>query len=141
MVLTVFRQFGKAWTVLKFNGGIIGSFWKLLRGVDLRIGTLVGIDKYGNKYYENKEYFIGRNRWVEYSPTRYWDYDGSQVPPEWHRWLHQMTDDTPVDVPPEQRRFIWAHHKENFSGTSQKYVPYSTVKPKIESWQPPQPSK
>lgn len=34
----------------------------------LRPGTLVGTDKLGNKYYENKSYFYGRNRWVEYAP-------------------------------------------------------------------------
>lgn len=33
----------------------------------LRPGTLVGTDKYGNKYYENPKYFYGRNRWVEYA--------------------------------------------------------------------------
>lgn len=35
---------------------------------NLRPGTLVGTDKYGNKYYENPHYFYGRNRWVEYAP-------------------------------------------------------------------------
>lgn len=35
---------------------------------EVKIGTLVGTDKYGNKYYENNRYFYGRNRWVEYSP-------------------------------------------------------------------------
>lgn len=34
----------------------------------LRPGTLVGTDKYGNQYYENKIYFYGRNRWIEYAP-------------------------------------------------------------------------
>lgn len=34
---------------------------------NLRIGTLVGIDKYGNKYYENPHFFYGRNRWIEYA--------------------------------------------------------------------------
>jgi hypothetical protein len=31
-------------------------------------------------------------------------------------------------------------HIENRTGTSQIYVPYTTVRPKIESWQPPSPS-
>ena len=28
---------------------------------DLKEGTLVGEDKYGNKYYENKRYFYGKS--------------------------------------------------------------------------------
>jgi NADH:ubiquinone oxidoreductase subunit len=32
------------------------------------VGCLMGTDKYGNKYYENKRFFYGRNRWVEYAP-------------------------------------------------------------------------
>ena len=28
---------------------------------DLKEGTLVGEDKYGNKYYENKRYFYGKD--------------------------------------------------------------------------------
>ena len=35
---------------------------------ELKLGTLVGTDKYGNKYYQNKRFFYGRNRWVEYAP-------------------------------------------------------------------------
>lgn len=35
---------------------------------NLRPGTLVGIDRYGNKYYENPHYFYSRNRWIEYAP-------------------------------------------------------------------------
>lgn len=31
-------------------------------------GTLIGTDKYGNKYFENPRFFYGRNRWVEYAP-------------------------------------------------------------------------
>ncbi|XP_002734649.1 NADH dehydrogenase [ubiquinone] 1 alpha subcomplex subunit 12-like [Saccoglossus kowalevskii] len=140
-LITYMRQCLKAWRVIQQNGGIGGSCWKILRGVDLRAGTLVGIDKYGNKYFKNDNYFVARNRWVEYSPTRYWDFDGSQIPPEWHRWIHQMTDDPPTEVPPVQRKFIWPHHKENLSGTPQRYVPSTTTRPKIESWQPPVPAK
>lgn len=31
-----------------------------------RVGTFVGEDKFGNKYYEDNSYFVPRNRWVEY---------------------------------------------------------------------------
>ena len=68
-----------------------------------RVGTLVGEDKFGNKYFEDNSYFMPRNRWVVYPekvrPSIYlsvflelklrdsvqvWlDYDATQVPPEW----------------------------------------------------------
>ncbi|XP_063783678.1 NADH dehydrogenase [ubiquinone] 1 alpha subcomplex subunit 12 isoform X2 [Pseudophryne corroboree] len=72
---------------VRAHGGLWGSFWQILRVSDLKTGTLVGVDKYGNKYYEDKRNFFGRHRWVEYTsemngkPT-YWDVDGSMVPPE-----------------------------------------------------------
>ena len=38
----------------------------------------------------------GRHRWVEYADAV--DYDASSVPPEWHGWLHHITDHTPEQV-------------------------------------------
>lgn len=35
---------------------------------------------------------IGRHRWVEYVEKG--RYNASQVPPEWHGWLHNITDHT-----------------------------------------------
>ena len=46
-----------------------------------------------------------------------------------------MTDDAPSKNPPTLRKFQMKHEK-NLTGTSDSYVPYSTVKPKIESWKP-----
>lgn len=34
----------------------------------------------------------GRHRWVEYAEKG--RYNASQVPPEWHGWLHHITDST-----------------------------------------------
>jgi hypothetical protein len=36
--------------------------------------------------------FAGRHRWVEYAEKG--RYNASQVPPEWHGWLHHITDST-----------------------------------------------
>ncbi|XP_009462268.1 PREDICTED: NADH dehydrogenase [ubiquinone] 1 alpha subcomplex subunit 12 [Nipponia nippon] len=109
---------------------------------DLKTGTLIGIDKYGNKYYEDKRNFFGRHRWVIYTnemngKNTFWEVDGSMVPPEWHRWLHSMTDDPPTTHPPVARKFIWENHKFNLSGTPGQYVPYSTTRKKIQEWIPP----
>ncbi|NXW85263.1 NDUAC dehydrogenase, partial [Alopecoenas beccarii] len=124
------------------HGGVRGALWQLLRVNDLKTGTLVGTDKYGNKYYEDTRNFFGRHRWVIYTnemngKNTYWEVDGSMVPPEWHRWLHSMTDDPPTTNPPVARKFIWENHKFNLSGTPGQYVPYSTTRKKIQEWIPP----
>jgi len=46
-----------------------------------------------------------------------------------------MTDDPPTVVPPTQRPFL-VKHKRNMTGTKECFVPYSTTRPKIESWKP-----
>ncbi|XP_059537956.1 NADH dehydrogenase [ubiquinone] 1 alpha subcomplex subunit 12 isoform X1 [Myotis daubentonii] len=148
------------------HNGLRGWLRMLFRANDVRVGTLVGEDKYGNKYYEDNKQFFGRHRWVIYTTemngrNTFWDVDGSMVPPEWlfhlglvaqlflifydlgtfenyrHRWLHCMTDDPPTTKPPTARKFIWTNHKFNLSGTSEQYVPYSTTRKKIQEWVPP----
>ncbi|KAH9582473.1 NADH dehydrogenase 1 alpha subcomplex subunit 12 ndufa12/DAP13 [Schistosoma haematobium] len=123
--------------IIRQNGGIKGSFLTLFRTDELKWGKLVGTDNFGNKYYENNNYFVGRNRWVRYSNRFGWDYEGSQVPPEWHRWLHHITDETPVSHPPTVYKWS-AEHSENLTlQKDKKYIPYSTTRPKIEPWEPP----
>ncbi|OCT88853.1 hypothetical protein XELAEV_18017483mg [Xenopus laevis] len=85
-----------------------------------------------------------RHRWVDYTsemngkPT-YWEVDGSMVPPEWHRWLHCMTEEPPTTHPPVTHKFVWQNHKFNVSGSPEQYVPFPTTRKKIEEWIPPQP--
>jgi NADH dehydrogenase (ubiquinone) 1 alpha subcomplex subunit 12 len=124
---------------IKQHNGLWGSFLQLFRTDELKWGDLVGVDKFGNKYYQNKMYFMGRSRWVYYSDQNHgWDYDASQVPPEWHRWLHYICDEPPTkDTKLVDYKWM-IDHKENLTGTKQKYVPYSTTRPKIEAWKPPQ---
>ncbi|VDK38005.1 unnamed protein product [Taenia asiatica] len=118
-------------TIIKQNGGIRAAF---TRTDELKDGTLVGEDYLGNKYYENDRYFLGRNRWVVYGNRFGWDYEGSQIPPEWHRWLHYMTDVTPIQNPPERRPWMLDHQENRTLEESAKYIPYSTTKPKVEPW-------
>ncbi|KAL6090423.1 hypothetical protein STEG23_001206, partial [Scotinomys teguina] len=61
----------------------------------------------------------------------------SRLSEDWHRWLHCMTDDPPTTKPPTARKFIWANHKFNVTGTPEQYVPYSTTRKKIQEWVPP----
>ncbi|KAF2355768.1 NADH dehydrogenase [ubiquinone] 1 alpha subcomplex subunit 12 [Trinorchestia longiramus] len=133
-------KISKLFNLIKENGGVRQSLYKLYRQNDLKSGTLIGSDRLGNKYYENNYYFMGRNRWVIYSPSLGTDFDGSAVSPEWFGWLHYKTDTPPVKVPPVQYGFIDTTPSPNPTGTSQAYIPYSTTKPKIEAWVPPKAS-
>lgn len=135
--LTGLDKILKAMKIIKQLGGVRVAIRKRYLMDETRIGTFVGEDKFGHKYYENNEYFIPRNRWVEY-PQRVWlEYDASQIPPEWHRWLHHMTDETPVVKPPKNPKWV-LDHVENLSiYEDRRYVPYSTTRAKIEAWEPP----
>jgi NADH:ubiquinone oxidoreductase subunit len=104
---------------------------------EIKAGTLVGTDKYGNKYYENPAQFYGRNRWVEYAEYKNLEYDGSQIPAEWlvnkfhlldfgnnvlnifrFGWMHYKTD-LPPHRDGNRKQYKWmADHSENLSGTT-----------------------
>ena len=121
--------------IIQQNGGLRGSLYTIYRTDDLKDGNLVGTDKFGNKYYENARYFYGRDRWVVYNEKVGVDYDGSMIPAEWFGWMHHKTDYPPTEKPPV--RYEWMkEHDMNPSGTKNQYVPYSTTKPKVESWKP-----
>lgn len=101
----------------------------------MREGELVGEDKYGNKYYQNNRYFYGRNRWVIYNKNTGLEYDGSMIPAEWFGWMHYKVDEPPTVKKPVSYKWM-ADHDANPSATKKAYVPYSTAKPKYESWVP-----
>merc|ERR1712025_167371 len=89
--------FGNINKVIKHNNGYMGTFLNIFRRDDggFKFGDCVGEDKFGNRYFQNDYYFIGRSRWVEFSPQFGHDYDATHVPPEWHRWLQYISDETP----------------------------------------------
>lgn len=55
---------------------------------EMKAGSLVGVDKYGNRYFEDPTQFYGRNRWVEYVDHKNLEYDASQIPADWYGWMH-----------------------------------------------------
>ena len=60
-----------------------------------RKGRLVGEDEFGNRYYvQNRG--VGPlgvpARWVTYANLS----EASQVPPEWHGWMHHTVDTPPT---------------------------------------------
>lgn len=107
-------------------------------------GVLVGTDGFGNKYYERlQDEQYGRHRWVVYADLAFPKYDASAVPPEWHGWLHFITDDAPTRVPPEIPHFL-VPHAPSMTGTDGRYLPkgswFNERKmnwQKVEYWQPP----
>ncbi|KAF4393346.1 hypothetical protein F8388_023150 [Cannabis sativa] len=118
--------------------------------------TLVGVDKVGNKYYQQLDTQYGRHRWVEYAEKG--RYNASQVPPEWHGWLHYITDHTGDEASTanlfyslyllmlKPKRY-GIEHKENFSGEGDEYIYHSkghALNPGQRNWtryQPWQPTK
>ncbi|VVT48866.1 uncharacterized protein SAPINGB_P001989 [Magnusiomyces paraingens] len=112
---------------------------KQMNGIgDIKSGRLVGVDAYGNKFFENdtEDEIHMRTRWVEYK-----DYYGnmSTVEAGWHFWLGYGVD-TPPNQTSEAHKTIRAYPEPptliHGTGSPGAYVPYNTVKPKIKSWEP-----
>ncbi|KZT27027.1 NDUFA12-domain-containing protein [Neolentinus lepideus HHB14362 ss-1] len=105
---------------------------------DAKYGKCVGQDQFGNKYYENlnpEDELPGRHRWVDYSQH---NYHASQVPPEWHSWLHHIRNKPPPEdtvmqnlSPPWKGAWV-----ENLTGTRGAYKSYNTAAAKINPWEP-----
>lgn len=101
-----------------------GNTWGT-RLFTLRKGKLVGEDALGNRYYVQKN-GVGPlgvpARWVTYRSLS----EPTQVPPEWHGWLHH-TD----DVPPNQETYLprpWQKPGQmNQTGTANAYRPDGSI--------------
>jgi NADH:ubiquinone oxidoreductase subunit len=113
------------WTEVQTKGAgdVFRRYWR--QGVVRVGGELVGTDDAGNKYFENQSYKLEplqrRYRWVEYAAEVY---DPSQVPAEWHGWLHYTNDIVPGtpeadELVPRYRRA----HLPNQTGTANAYSP------------------
>ncbi|RZF42424.1 hypothetical protein LSTR_LSTR011562 [Laodelphax striatellus] len=124
--------------IIKVNGGLKQSLYKLFIHDNLKDGKKIGEDQYGNRYFENNRYFRGANRWVEYNPDVFLDYDPTMMDPEWHGYMHHRTEYVPSEQPGRPPRYRWMLPvEENPSGTRLAYTPYSTTTPKIQHWIPP----
>ncbi|WP_448578995.1 NADH:ubiquinone oxidoreductase subunit NDUFA12 [Thermaurantiacus sp.] len=78
-------------------------------------GREVGRDSLGNIYYETAD---GKRRWVIYPGET----DSSQVPPEWHLWLHHTRQEPPTARPLVTR--AWERPwRPNPTGTTAREVP------------------
>jgi NADH:ubiquinone oxidoreductase subunit len=108
-------------------------------------GEKVGVDQLGNRYYRAKprQGYKRERRWVMYKGAP----EASNVPPEWHGWLHYQTDIVPDEQGESFRRPWQKPHKPNLTGTDQAYRPPGHIlkggkRPAAtgdyEAWQPPE---
>jgi len=112
-------------------------FFQLQRIGDTKVGTLKGEDCFGNKYYEDfsDEIYL-RNRWVI---QKDFNHHMDQVEPGWRAWL-LFTVDTPPNELPSSLKANQAVPKPNatqimsHTQTTKNYVPYSTVRPRLQTW-------
>ncbi len=81
-------------------------------------GRAVGTDPAGNTYYVERRARSGvrARRWVMYAGEP----EASVVAPEWHGWLHYMTDE-PLAI--SARRPWQTPHQPNMTGTPSAYHP------------------
>ena len=84
----------------------------------LRAGAHVGQDADGNQYFETRRAAKGvrARRWVVFKGA----VDASAVGPEWHAWLHYITD---APLPADGRKPWQKPHEKNLTGTPASYRP------------------
>lgn len=95
----------------------------LLKKVSRYRGCLMGVDGFGNHYFQHKT--MPKKRWVVYAGRA----EASHVPPLWHGWLHGLSNKIPDTS---------VGHQGNQTGTDQAYhlaKPTAACKG-YEPWQP-----
>lgn len=103
-----------------WNGATIGtSLWSA------RNGEHVGTDAQGNTYFRSAKLKTTQGyerRWVMYAGAN----DASNVPAEWHGWLHHNSDGLPESNLPPAR--IWeVDYTPNATGTGNAYSPQGAL--------------
>jgi NADH:ubiquinone oxidoreductase subunit len=103
-----------------WNGATIGTMlWSS------RFGDKVGTDAQGNTYFRSAKLKTTQGyerRWVMYAGAN----DASNVPAEWHGWLHHSYDDVPESHLAPAR--IWeVDYTPNATGTADAYRPLGAL--------------
>jgi NADH:ubiquinone oxidoreductase subunit len=85
----------------------------------LRRGAYVGADTLGNQYFEQRTTVNGARprRWAIFADR---GTDASVVGPEWHAWLHYLTD---APLPDTGAKPWQKPHLPNLTGTAASYRP------------------
>ncbi|RMZ12732.1 hypothetical protein D0860_02825 [Hortaea werneckii] len=123
-------------------------------GHQMQRGTFIGMDRYGNKYFENLEEELPRTSgWTRRDNRESEVLTGLSantlgglqeqgirpIEPGWHAWMSYMVDKAPVDDKIMQRGVRhWepAEHKPIMTATRSAFKTYSTTKNKYAPWQP-----
>ncbi|MEM6603586.1 MAG: NADH:ubiquinone oxidoreductase subunit NDUFA12 [Pseudomonadota bacterium] len=92
-----------------------------------RKGKLVGEDAQGNKYYTSQEKDFER-RWVIYNGT----VEATRIAPDWHAWLHRITDEPPSETPLPVKSWE-KQHIPNLTGLNDGYAPRASLLRKGEA--------
>ena len=103
-----------------WGGSTWGTRWTIAKQ-----GRFVGSDDLGNRYYEQRS-GVGPHgmprRWVMYKNLS----EASQVPPEWHGWLHHTVPNPPTDE--DYKPKPWQKpHQMNLTGTAGAYRPDGSI--------------
>lgn len=85
-----------------------------------RHGEQVGTDQFGNRYFREKKPAPGRRerRWVLYVGEP----EATNVPPEWHGWLHHQQAEPLKPGSPFHKPWM-REHQPNTSGSPNAYRP------------------
>ena len=106
-----------------FFNNILGVQSKLSYFVTLLTrANFIGVDQDGNRYYTGKarKGYKTERRFVKFKSGIV---ESTQVPPEFHAWLHHQTNDFP-DVESSAFRKSWQKpHTQNLTGTDLAYRP------------------
>ncbi|KAI3424790.1 hypothetical protein D9Q98_008177 [Chlorella vulgaris] len=107
--------------------------------------VLVGTDAHGNKYFEKKDAQWVRNRFVVFAGAKDWrTQDPTTVPPEWHGWLHYISDENPANA--EWTRPIYAEDavghpsftdRKKYQPKGSWHNPEKLTWRKYQPWTPP----
>jgi NADH:ubiquinone oxidoreductase subunit len=101
-----------------------GNSWSNRLYTALR-GQLVGTDAGGNRYYVQSK-GIGPlgvpRRWIIYRNLA----EASQIPPEWHGWMHYTVDTPPTEEAYKPRPWE-KEHRMNMTGTPAAYRPPGSI--------------
>tara|TARA_B100001094_G_C17501017_1_gene471045 strand:- start:46 stop:411 length:366 start_codon:yes stop_codon:yes gene_type:complete len=92
-------------------------------------GKYVGVDSFGNKYYESKN----GKRWVIYSS----EIDATKIPVEWYSWIHFTPNR--IEKNHDLEKYTWQKpHQPNKTGTEEAYYPNkeknNVIEKKYKSW-------
>lgn len=98
------------WLLTWWNGSTPGTVF-----YTWRFGKFVGEDIFGNRYYQTAD---KKRRWVIYKGVA----EPSQVPAEWHGWLHHTFAEPPTIAPPKVQKWE-KEHTPNLTGTPFAYRP------------------